>query len=254
MIRLSLVLIAVLVFGNWPAYPQDSNDLQSLRKEFEALKEDQQALQRELQAIKELLRARLAPQSAEVQNVSINLAGHPFKGKNDAPLTLVEFSDYQCPFCARHARETFAELERDYIATGKVKYVFRDFPIEAIHRDAIRAAEAARCAGEQGRYWEMHDRLFNNQEKLDSDQLSGHAKTLGLEVKKFDDCLDTLKYAGEVRNSVAEGIQVGVRGTPTFFLGETVGTGAVNSWRIIRGAQRFPAFKEAIDALLSSPR
>ena len=254
MIRFSLVLTAALVLGSWPAYPQDSSDLQSLRKEFEALKEDQQALQRELQAIKEFLRARLAPQSAEVQNVRINLAGQPFKGKIDAPLTLVEFSDYQCPFCARHARETFAEIERDYLATGKIKYVFRDFPIEAIHRDAVRAAEAARCAGEQGRYWEMHDRLFNNQEKLDSDQLSRHAKTLGLDVEKFDECLDTLKYAGEVRKSVAEGMEVGVRGTPTFFLGESAGDGAVKNWRIIRGAQRFPVFKEAIDAMISSPR
>jgi protein-disulfide isomerase len=87
----------------------------------------------------------------------------PVKGNPNAKLTLIEFSDYQCPFCRRHAENTLPSLDKEYIATGKVRYVFHDFPLEAIHPQAFKAAEAAHCAGEQQKYWEMHGRLFANQ-------------------------------------------------------------------------------------------
>jgi protein-disulfide isomerase len=252
--RLLAIAIGLFVFQAQSGFAQVEAELKALRKDVESLKENQLLIRRELETITELLRGRQAPPAVELSNVVVNVNGHPSKGDNNAPLTLIEFSDYQCPFCARHFSETLPQLEKDYIKTGKLKYVFRDFPMEAIHRDAVKAAEAARCAGEQGHYWGMHHRLFGNSEALALEHLSGHAKSLCLDVANFDECLDTLRYAGEVRKSFTEGVQVGVRGTPTFFLGQTAPDGSVKARRVMRGAQRYPVFKEAIEAMLSSPQ
>ena len=108
--------------------------------------------------------------------------GAPSRGKADARVTIVEFTDYQCPFCSRYVRETYPQLDKEYVQTGKVKYVLRDLPLEAIHPLAMKAAEAAHCAGEQGKYWEMHDRLFANQTELARTDLAKHAQALGLDA------------------------------------------------------------------------
>src|SRR5438874_4471464 len=113
------------------------------------------------------------------------------------------------------------QLEKDYIKTGKVKYVLRDFPIEAIHKQAFKAAEAARCAGEQGKFWEMHDAIFNNQRALDPAGLTEQAKTVGLDMAKFQPCLEEGKHAAAIRKDLADANQYGVRGTPHFLLGLT---------------------------------
>ncbi|MDA2916915.1 DsbA family protein [Nitrospinae bacterium AH_259_B05_G02_I21] len=147
------------------------------------------------------------------------------------------------------------QIERDYIETGKVKYVARDFPIERIHKDAFKAAEAANCAGEQGKYWEMHSRLFANRTALALKDLSGYAKALGLDMARFQQCLDSGKQAKEIRKDIADARKAGVRGTPTFFLGLTEpGKPTVKSLRVIRGARPYSSFKEAIDSLLSSKK
>jgi protein-disulfide isomerase len=252
--KLLAIAVGVLVFQAQPGFGQVEEELKTLRKDVEALKENQLLIRRELETITELLRGRQALPAVEIPNVVVNVDGHPSKGNKNAPLTLIEFSDYQCPFCARHFSETLPQLEKEYIETGKLKYVFRDFPMESIHRDAVKAAEAAKFAGAQGRYWGMHDRLFSNPQALDLENLSGHAKALGLDVAKFDECLDTLRYASKIRQSFAEGLQAGVRGTPTFFLGQTAPDGSVKARRVMRGAQRYPVFKEAIEAMLSSPQ
>jgi hypothetical protein len=116
--------------------------------------------------------------------VLLTIAGAPFKGAPTARLTLIEFSDYQCPFCARHAGDTLAQVERDYVKTGKVKYVVRDLPIEAIDPQAFKAAEAAHCAGEQARFWDMHARLFASQAALGVPDLLQHAGKLGLDTSR----------------------------------------------------------------------
>jgi len=229
---------------------QSDEELRALRKEIEALKQGQQRIQRELEAIKKLLSGRQGPPAVETQDVVLSADDDPFKGDKNARLTLVEFSDYQCPFCARHFRETLPQIERDYVKTGKVKYVFRDFPIESIHKDAFKAGEAANCAGEQGKYWEMHDRLFSNQQALGQKDLSLHAQTLGLDMPGFQQCLTSGRQASEIRKDVAEGSKVGVRGTPTFFLGLTQPDSKIKVLRIIRGAQPYTVFKDAIENLL----
>lgn len=144
------------------------------------------------------------------------------------------------------------QIERDYIGTGKVKYVLLDFPIESIHKDAFKAHEAANCAGNQGKYWEMHDRLFAHQNALGSVHLSDHAKAVGLDLRTFEQCLKSGKHEAEIRRNIAAGVEAGVRGTPTFFVGLTdPNDSKIKALEMIRGAQPYAQFKQAIDKLLA---
>jgi protein-disulfide isomerase len=248
----ALVGLAAAAFSPAPAPAQSAAEVDALRKEVEALKAGQERLEKDIEEIRNLLFER---QAAPLRDVVVSVAGSPFKGERGAQVTLVEFSDYQCPFCARHARETLPLLERDYIGTGKVQYVFRDFPIASAHPQAPKAHEAARCAGEQGRYWEMHARLFGAPNALAPADLRRHAKAVALEAERFEQCLDGGAQAARVRQDVAEGRRASVKGTPTFFLGLTGGDEpTVKATRIIRGAQPYSVFKEAIELLLSSAR
>src|SRR5262249_17984609 len=154
--------------------------------------------------VKRQLEEVLGPtQQRLVQDVSTSAANRvhtsvtdaPALGQADAPVTLVEFSDYQCPYCRMFFSDTFPTLRREYIDTGKVRYVFRDYPLAQMHPQARKAAEAAHCAGEQGKYWEMHDLLFQNQQALALPQLSEYARNLGLDGASFDACLQSEKYA-----------------------------------------------------------
>ncbi|MFH0860718.1 MAG: DsbA family protein [Candidatus Altiarchaeota archaeon] len=165
----------------------------------------------------------------------------PVKGSENATVTIVEFSDFECPFCAKFYRETLPLLEKDYIHTGKVKLVYRDFPL-TIHDYAPKAAEAAQCANEQGRFWAYHDRLYDSPSELNISDLKRHAVELGFDSKKFDECLDSGKYAEEVMADVNDGNELGmVSATPTFF---------VNGIAII-GAQPYEVFEQVIDSQLS---
>lgn len=127
-----------------------------------------------------------------------------------------------------------------------------DFPLESIHKSAFKLAEAARCAGEQGKYWEMHDRLFDHQKALKLEDLPLHAQAVGLDPEAFQQCLDSGKYSSEIRRDMAEGGRAGVRGAPTFLLGFNESGGKVKAVKIIRGAQPYANFKEAIESLLAS--
>ena len=145
------------------------------------------------------------------------------------------------------------QIEREYIKTGKLKYVARDFPLESIHPLAFKAAEAAHCAGEQGKYWEMHSRLFENQRALSLKDLPQHAQALGLDAPKFQQCLESGKYASRIRKDLADGQKAGITGTPGFFLGVTEPNDPkVKALRVLKGAQPYASFKDAIDSLLSS--
>ena len=247
--------ILMSLFSSQPGFTQSTEELKALRKELEEIKKGQSNIQNELQEIKTLLRGRVPAPPPEPQNVVLEIKGDPFKGQPDAKLTLIEFSDYQCPFCSRHVRETLPQLEREYIATGKIKYVFRNFPIASIHPLAFKAHEAANCAGEQGKYWEMHNRLFANSNALGLKDLPNHAKALVLEMPKFQQCLDSGKHAEKIRKDLADGQKAGVQGTPSFFVALTEPNDTnLKVLRTIRGAQPYAAFKEAIDSLLSAQK
>lgn len=180
--------------------------------------------------------------------VDIPLDDAPAIGDPNAPVTIVEYSDYQCPFCWRHFQETMPQL-REYIDAGDVRYVFKDFPIRRSHPEAQKAHEAARCAREQGgdeAYWEMHDLIFASQRDWGGNAnhvavLKGLAGEGGYDATAFASCLDSDRYEAAVSADLAEGSQLGVTGTPTFF---------INGQRLV-GAQPFSVFEQAINAALS---
>jgi len=150
---------------------------------------------------------------------------------------------------------TLPQIERDYIKTGKVKYVFRDLPLVSIHKQAFKAHEAANCAGDQGNYWEMHNQLFANQKKMRRKDLSAHAKAIGLDLSVFESCLDSGKHVKAIQKDIASATDVGIRGTPTFLLGYTESDPTkVKAVRMLRGAQPYRQFKQAFDQLLASKK
>jgi protein-disulfide isomerase len=167
-------------------------------------------------------------------SVEVSAEGAPFKGPQSAPITIVEFSDFQCSYCKRVLNVLNQVLER---YPNHVKLAFRDFPILNIHPHAQKAAEAAHCAAEQGKFWEYHDLLFEKQEAIPSTNFADHAKALGLDVTTFQGCLDSGKHKGTVERSYAEGVKAGVSGTPAFFI----------NGRLLSGAQPLEAFKAVID-------
>lgn len=237
---------------------QNREEAKAFAARLKSVGENQEALRSELREVHELLRRTAAASGATPtlpprREIAVSVEGAPFKGDANAPVTLVEFTDYECGFCARHVRDTLPELEREYIAPGKLKYVFRNFPLESIHKKAFKAHEAAHCAGEQGKFWQMHDRLFANQTALGPDQLVPHAEAVGLDVAIFQSCLNGGLQTATVRKDLAEGRQAGLTATPAFFLGRTnAGSTTILATTTIRGAKAYPAFKEAIDALLAS--
>ena len=170
--------------------------------------------------------------------VQIPVGGRPYSGPEAAPVEIVEFTDYQCPFCGRHFRQTLPQILSEY--DGEIRYVVLNYPISTIHPFAQKASEAAECAHDQGRFWEYHDLLFQNQQSLDTDSLKGHAASLGLDAAAFDTCLDSGEKEQQVFQDFQLGQDYGVTGTPTFFV----------NGRRIRGAQAFTAFKSLIDAAL----
>lgn len=251
-IAAAAITALVTVGAPAPGWGQATRDLESLEQEVDALKERQEAILRELQEIRRILGRRA--DAVAIRDVVLNLEGAIVLGKDDARITVFEFSDYQCPFCARYARDTFPRIERDYIDTGIVRYVIRDFPLVSVHPQAFKGHEAVRCAGDQGKAWDLHGRLFANQQAMTPSDLVEHARALGLDVAAFRECLDGGKHAAEIRQLIAEGRLNGVRGTPTFLFGLTVpGVPKVKILGSLTGAQPFEKFKEQIDTLLKLP-
>jgi protein-disulfide isomerase len=257
-----LLVVAVMIgwslFSSDSGFSQGSSELNELKAEIETLKAGQTAIQKDLQTLMEMLKPRQAPLVAAGPTPEsptiVSIEGGATKGSKDARVTLVEFTDYQCPFCSRHFRDTMPQIDNDYVKTGKMRYVLREFPLESIHPLAFKAAEAANCSGgEQGKYWEMHDRLFANQNALAVQQLPGHAEAVGLDGQKFKTCLDSGKYAAKLRKDLADAQKAGVNGTPTFFIGLSDSKGSeIKAVRKIVGAQSYAAFKDAIDTLLAA--
>ena len=250
----AVIVIATITLAAHPGSTQSSEELKALRQELEAVKEGQGRLQKDVQEIKAILqgtRAAAQPPQVQPQNVVLTVDGEPTKGDKSARVVLVEFTDYQCPFCGRYVRDAYAQIEAEYIKTGKLRYVIREFPLESIHPQAFKASEAALCAGDQGKYWEMHDRLFSNQRALAPDQLAAHAQAVGADEAKFSECLQRGVKVAKVRKDLDDGLKAGVTGTPAFFVGVADG-GTVKVARVVKGAVPFAAFKEAIDAVLAA--
>ena len=248
------LLQPVAVSAQGPDLTALPQQIEKLNAGQESLRKELQAMQRQLQEIKALLQTRAPQPAAPAQPplpAELTTDGAPAKGASNARLTIVEFSDFQCPFCARHWKQTYGELDREYISAGKVRYVFRQFPLERIHLQALKAGEAAACAGTEAKFWEMHDRLFANQQALLPDDLVTHAQALGLDGPKFKTCLAG-QMTARVRQDIALGVQAGVGSTPTFFIGATMPGEKVKVLRKLNGALPYATFKTTIDGLLAN--
>lgn len=191
-----------------------------------------------------------APAQPVSAPVDVDVTGMPVRGDKNARVALVEFTDYQCPFCGQLFTNTYPSIKKDYIDTGKIKYIVRDYPLTQIHSQAQKAAEAANCANEQGKFWEMHDKLFANQQALQIDDLKKYAADLGLNTSQFNSCLDSGKMAEKVSKDVTEGAKYGVRGTPASYVGIVEGN-TVKQATEVSGAQPFSAFQAVIDGILA---
>ncbi len=190
------------------------------------------------------------PTAAQLFKVSID--DDPMKGDPNAPVTIIEFSDFQCPFCSRFYQQTLPQIEKDYIDTGKVKFVYRDLPLDSLHPNARPAHIAAECADEQGKFWEFHDVLFEKQSEWNrlaaadlQSTLNQYASDLGLQSTSFENCLKSEKIADEVNKDSLDAARVGATGTPAFFIGNEK-----DGFIKLTGAQPYPSFQAAIDAQL----
>jgi hypothetical protein len=169
-----------------PLFPHQNCCLTNkIDEEICILRQDMDQVKKDLAKIKTLLQGAIKRPAPQKTTGTVGFTGRPMLGPSDAPVTIVEFSDYQCPFCRRYSLHVFPTLKRDYIDTGKVRYVFRDFPLTNIHAQAEKAHEAAHCAGEVQQYWDMHDLLFSKQQNLSVPSLKKYATTLGLDSDAF---------------------------------------------------------------------
>ena len=168
-------------------------------------------------------------------------------GAPDAPVTVVEFADYQCPFCLRFTKTTFPTLKQKYIDTGKVRWVALNLPLP-FHKDAQKAAQAAHCAGEQDEFWEMRELLFNNPKKLDKENLPAHAEALSLDMKAFNACLQSDRHLAEIDQDAKDARDVRLTGTPSFIIGKT--TSDAITGQVLIGAQPLSAFDSVIGKAL----
>jgi protein-disulfide isomerase len=257
----ALAIAALLAALPLSAAQASKEDVEALKKQIQDLATSQAAIQKQLEEIRTLLKERPAaaaapapaPPSGPAPGTMVNTASAPVEGDASAKVTIVEFSDFQCPFCARFHTGTLPQIQKEYVETGKVRHVFRNLPLEAIHPMAFKASEAALCAGDQDKYWEMHNLLFQNQRALAPEQLVGYAKTLGLDAAAFQSCLDSGKQAARIRTDLEEAGRLGLNGTPAFVIGVAMPDGKVKTVKFVSGARPYADFKAAIDAALAMP-
>jgi protein-disulfide isomerase len=177
----------------------------------------------------------------------LDLTGFQMLGSKDAPVTMVEFTDYQCPYCRQFHSAVFGEIKKNYIDTGKVRFYSRDLPLDQIHPNAMRAAQAGRCAIEQGQFWTLRDLMGNNPDKLDLESLVTEAGGLKMDTKAFRTCVESQKYKEAVQTDVLEAMKIGAEATPTFVLGKSTPTGV--DGELIIGSQPYAEFVKAISKL-----
>lgn len=209
------------------------------------------ALEDQVFELNKLLRTIVPPSPVnQIEPFLLPIANAPFRGSEAATVVVIEFSDFECPFCGRHAAGVYREIQQRFVDTGKVRYAFRHLPLEQIHPHARQAAEAAECARQQGRFWEYHDRLFAQQKSMTRDDLSRHANSVTLKVEAFESCLNEGEMAGRVAVDVAEVKRLGLTGTPVFMIGEMQKDGSARVTHKIVGSHPFAVYESVLNALL----
>lgn len=259
-VRQTFVLAVICVFviilpSQVRAGQRDAEEQAQLRDDISALQKDVRTIgqlqQQTIDKLNELNRVLSSMSQPPPLPSSLNIREEPFRGNSEARVAVIEYADFECPYCGQFERGAFPQLVSDYIEKGTVRYFYRDFPLP-VHPHAMAAARAARCAGEQGKYWEMHDALFAKQNALSTPALLDRAQTLGLDQTKFSECLSSERYTEEIQKGAADAQKMGIEGTPTFFLG-TVGSNGdvVNVDKRFVGTAPYDVFKSEIDALLA---
>ena len=209
----------------------------------------------ELRQIRQLLERQQAKPAAQPQEEAptkvkiADLSGVSMLGSKSAPLTIVEYTDYQCPFCQRFHVTAFVELKKAYIDTGKVRFFSKDMPLD-FHPNAMRAAMAARCASEQGKFWELRDTMAANPNSLDLEHIVGFAADLKMDTSALRACIDGGKFKEPVQRDVLEAMKIGANGTPTFVVGKSVGKGV--DGELVIGAMPFQMFDAKLKELQSA--
>lgn len=254
---MSLLAVAVgvaLLSGG--AAAQTPADYQALRKEMDLMRDRIAQLQKEIDALKSQRTAAPSTSAGPIvpaNNVTMNLARAPFRGSTASKVTMVEVSDFECPFCGRYARETGPQIMKQYADTNKIGYAFVHLPLP-IHAFAPKAAEAAACAGDQGKFWEMHDVLFAKQgTALVPSFLPQKADLIaGMNKAAYNACLESSKHAAYIKGDMAMVQPYGITGTPAFFIGTMdPGTRAFRASVRITGAKPFAVFQQALDEQLA---
>ena len=248
---LSIISVAVLIsllLSAWALF-----DRTNMKIEIANINKNLEIMQEQLEGLKSKPSQAALPNAPSAQPVIekvVSVDDDPVKGNKNAPVTIVEFSDYECPFCKRSYDNVITKLNDEYISKGKVKLVFRDFPL-GFHKKAVPAAMAANCAGEQGKYWEVHDFLFENPDKLDTSAFLMSAEELGLNKSDLEACINSKSKETEITKDFEDGQKYGVRGTPSYFIGKTTDNNEINGV-LVRGAQPYSVFKEHIDEILET--
>ena len=251
---IKIVIMIGLVSLTPASFAADSSadEVRALRREVQELKASQAEILKNLQIVKDILMGKQPP----LENIEISLNGAFALGEKTAKVAMIEFADYECPYCRDFAVQTFSKVVDTYVKTGRVRYVFRNFPLKERHSLAEKAAEAAQCAGEEGKYWEAHDRFFKNPQALEMRYMPSNAAALGLDAAKFQRCLDSGKFEATVQSDLAEGMRLGVKGTPTFFFGypDLRDPSKIRVIKLLSGAAPFDNYKQVLDDLLGTPR
>ncbi len=258
----NLVLVSALLSLAFamPAIAGTKSDVKKLQAEVASLKEGQQQIHDDMAEIKKLLQqgARApAPAAAATafEPTDLEVGASPVIGSADAAVTMFAYSDYQCPFCSRHATQVLPRLVKEYVDSGQLRIVMREYPIEAIHPRAFAASQAAMCAGAQDKYWEMHDLIFANQRSLAAEDLSAHAVALELDAAAYENCLEDEAVSKQIESEINEAYEMGISGTPSFAAGRTnpENPEVVHVTEYIRGAQPFARFQGVVEGLLEEP-
>jgi protein-disulfide isomerase len=233
--------------------PGSAGEIERLRADVESLRQGQEEIKKTLDEIKTMLRDAPAPARpaapAAPPDVTIDLASRPVLGSGDAKIAVIEFSDYQCPYCARHTRDTYPLLDEAFIKTGKIRYAMLDLPLRN-HPFAFKAAEAATCAASEGKFWEMHHLLFEKQHALQPDALPTYAAEVGLDRARFEACLEEGRE-DDVNADLARAREAGVSATPTFLIGWIENGDKVKVAQVIRGAQPYENFERVLTQMLA---
>ena len=232
-----------------------------IRTFLEELQKNQQEMRLELQEIKSLLSRLPLPtlptlptnaMQPNIKDLEFEIGGNPVMGNGDTKIIMVEFTDYECPFCSRYVRETFPQIINEYVDRGVLRYAVVDQPLP-MHLKAEKAAQAAHCASDQGTFWDIHKLMMERQDSLDD--LSFYAKSLNMNIAEFDECLKTDKYKEKVNNNMALARKLGITGVPGFIIGlvDAQNPGRIKGISSVRGAAPYANFQKEIETALGKP-